>query len=955
MLSSFVSAEDWYKQESSSTGRNLNSVYAVNENLLFAVGSDQGYSTGTIIRAQDGETWATRFVHSTALYGICASSSNNIIAVGGLDVELEPEEGPTILLSENGGTDWNQKQPGVSEGSLKDVYCIGSTVYAIGGLASQPDGSAIQGIILKSTNSGRTWNQLLSGTSQSLEGIHFVDSSHGYIVGSGGVILKTVTGTSFQTAATIRRGASPVNFKNIFCLDMDKCWAVGNGDIVYKTIDGWENWEAQDTGDIVSGMRSVYFIDENNGWVVGQNQIRSTENGGEDWSVDMADISSSSGQMWNVNRVNDLAFAGSYGWAVGDVYNIEGGAEGLERGTGVILRHELEEPLEDPVDPIPAYEVDDTEEPVLADIVCPALMIECDLGWNPVFEYEGGCPISYICEREIDCIPEFSECLQEVSRLVNSCVDSASREECLEQYSTNRQECIDAFNECAGLDDSDEGNAGISPNSFFWRFDKFFEQVNVLFTVNKVKKAEKRLEIAKERMLEIKTMVAKNKLNAAEKAKAEHEKMLNKVKDAVDKIEKDDSKNIEKISKLTDKLDKYVGHLNKNMVELKIEEKLSKEQKKILDSLKSGAETSFEKIKSNIKEKKSKMNEKLGKVGEEEFSGTPKEKAYQTLQLAESELKMFKNKLESYDKKYWENSYGLLQKAEGEFKRAEKYYEGQDWKTARDYASSSRKILSLAIVELKEGLSKFKKEDDKAQFENEEKERKAAWEVYSLAKDEFDAMLVKTGLGSQPWKQGDELGELYFETVGYLNKANAAYIADDYEKSKEYAELVKKTIIKIFAVFNNKGEEPTKTSCYDYCSKGVYFFSGSYNSKTAECEYSQKNCDQDCDTGGKKCAEVIKKDCPAYCSKGIYFFSGVYNIKTGECEYSQKNCGNDCNSAGTKCAEVLKKDCPAYCSKGVYFYSGVYNVKTGECGYSKKTCEQGCNKEETKCAALLVK
>jgi len=54
------------------------------------------------------------------------------------------------------------------------------------------------GIILRTTNSGSIWTQQSSGTGFYLTSVHFVDNNTGWVVGSGGIILKTTNGGNIQ-------------------------------------------------------------------------------------------------------------------------------------------------------------------------------------------------------------------------------------------------------------------------------------------------------------------------------------------------------------------------------------------------------------------------------------------------------------------------------------------------------------------------------------------------------------------------------------------------------------------------------------------------------------------------------------------------------------------------------------------------------------------------------------
>jgi len=60
---------------------------------------------------------------------------------------------------------------------------------------------------------------------------------------------------------------------------------------------------------------------------------------------------------------------------------------------------------------------------------------------------------------------------------------------------------------------------GITPDSFLWGLDKALDQLTLLLTFDKGEKAKKGIEIARERLLEVREMIEENKLEAAEKGK----------------------------------------------------------------------------------------------------------------------------------------------------------------------------------------------------------------------------------------------------------------------------------------------------------------------------------------------------------------------------------------------------------------------------------------------------
>ena len=62
-------------------------------------------------------------------------------------------------------------------------------------------------------------------------------------------------------------------------------WAVGEGGVIIATTDGGDTWISQSSGYELT-LNSVDFADESNGWIVGQlGLILNTKDGGNNWTV----------------------------------------------------------------------------------------------------------------------------------------------------------------------------------------------------------------------------------------------------------------------------------------------------------------------------------------------------------------------------------------------------------------------------------------------------------------------------------------------------------------------------------------------------------------------------------------------------------------------------------------------------------------------------------------------
>lgn len=104
------------------------------------------------------------------------------------------------------------------------------------------------------------------------------------------------------------------HLRDVFFVDNQTGWAVGNNGVVLATTDGGQNWTAQTSG-TTDEFRTVFFIDANIGWAASfklSNKLFKTTNGGATWT----DITPS-----NIGGavISDIAFGNAMnGWMEGD-------------------------------------------------------------------------------------------------------------------------------------------------------------------------------------------------------------------------------------------------------------------------------------------------------------------------------------------------------------------------------------------------------------------------------------------------------------------------------------------------------------------------------------------------------------------------------------------------------------------------------------------------------------
>ncbi len=136
-------------------------------------------------------------------------------------------------------------------------------------------------VISISTNA--QWTLQQSGVTSALRDIRFTNDLTGWICGSDGVIFKTTNGginwVSQYNEAIDKSlyGIYPVNDNIVYC--------VGWFETILKTTNGGINWLTLQNGPIGQGncYFSLFFLDENTGWIGSTFQVKKTTNGGLNW------------------------------------------------------------------------------------------------------------------------------------------------------------------------------------------------------------------------------------------------------------------------------------------------------------------------------------------------------------------------------------------------------------------------------------------------------------------------------------------------------------------------------------------------------------------------------------------------------------------------------------------------------------------------------------------------
>lgn len=127
-------------------------------------------------------------------------------------------------------------------------------------------------------NANAQWIQITSGVSVNLNDVFFPTPSLGYIVGDSGTVLKTTdTGNTWQSIYT----DSSLSFQSVYFTSVDTGYVAGGK--LYKTTDGGITW-IQIFSDTLNSVQEVYFVNNLLGFAGTSDKVYKTQDGGSNWS-----------------------------------------------------------------------------------------------------------------------------------------------------------------------------------------------------------------------------------------------------------------------------------------------------------------------------------------------------------------------------------------------------------------------------------------------------------------------------------------------------------------------------------------------------------------------------------------------------------------------------------------------------------------------------------------------
>ncbi|HEY5124236.1 MAG TPA: YCF48-related protein [Ignavibacteria bacterium] len=250
---------NWY-QQLTGINYNLNTIYFINSNTGWT-----GGETSALLKTTDsGLNWQNETV----------SFSNHIFSINFLDSDMGFYCGMYgTSKTTNGGNNWFNI-PGYDD--AKSIFFPNTLIgYEC----------TMNGNIYKTVNGGYNWSMVYSPSLNSyLSSIYFLNNNTGFSVGNCGLINKTTNGG--DNWITNRYGLiDPTRgyFYKMSFINPMTGWTVSNIPYVIKTTNGGLNWFQ--LPQMIGSYNTVFFVDNNTGWIGGSNPLRKTTDGGYNWTT----------------------------------------------------------------------------------------------------------------------------------------------------------------------------------------------------------------------------------------------------------------------------------------------------------------------------------------------------------------------------------------------------------------------------------------------------------------------------------------------------------------------------------------------------------------------------------------------------------------------------------------------------------------------------------------------
>lgn len=203
-----------------------------------------------------------------------------------------------ILSSTSSGYSWYPKNTGFSDNLYNGIFYSGGNVYSTRTIVVGNNGAIIYRKYYPTSDSN--WKVSQSGTNNNLKCItnniypNNIFYPYLWICGSNGTILKSMdTGNTWNAlnSGTVK------NLNSIYFRTQDTGIVVGDEGIILKTVNGGLNW-TQKNSSTIQNLKRINVYNDSTYYIAGNKVVLISTNKGENWNIDTA------APKYNFNSVN---------------------------------------------------------------------------------------------------------------------------------------------------------------------------------------------------------------------------------------------------------------------------------------------------------------------------------------------------------------------------------------------------------------------------------------------------------------------------------------------------------------------------------------------------------------------------------------------------------------------------------------------------------------------------
>ena len=176
-------------------------LFALSPQRIVGVGEWDG--PAYLIETTDGgTTWASRDMSAVAgsLIDVYYHDDLNGVIVGGTQA-TQPGSRAVVLSTEDGGVTWTQRALSSGTGTTSEwAWKISFPSRLVGYVSVENSGGGPDGKVLKTTDGGLTWTELVVPGGRSMQGVGFISETEGWTSGRGTAMATTDGGATWAPA-----------------------------------------------------------------------------------------------------------------------------------------------------------------------------------------------------------------------------------------------------------------------------------------------------------------------------------------------------------------------------------------------------------------------------------------------------------------------------------------------------------------------------------------------------------------------------------------------------------------------------------------------------------------------------------------------------------------------------------------------------------------------------------